>query len=191
MKKITKNWLKKHNACVEGIEWFLELENKSIENIFKIGLKQKKYNYLNWGICRLLNRKKKLKYAIYAAEKVLPIFEKKYPNDDYPRKAIEAAKKVLKKDNKENRIFSAAIVAEAVYADNIFNVVIHAAAFAAYAAISYAADVYTMNPVTYIINTIDREKLHQEILNYGFKLLKEKNKFLIKRNGLINGLKFH
>ena len=30
--------------------------------------------------------------AVYAAESVLPIFEKRYPKDDRPRKAIEAAK---------------------------------------------------------------------------------------------------
>ena len=30
--------------------------------------------------------------AIFCAERVLPIFEAKYPNDDRPRKAIEAAK---------------------------------------------------------------------------------------------------
>ena len=31
-------------------------------------------------------------WAIACAELVLPIFEEKYPNDDRPRKAIEAAK---------------------------------------------------------------------------------------------------
>ena len=41
--------------------------------------------------------------AIYAAELVLDIYEKKYPDDKRPRKAIEAAKKVLKNDNEENR----------------------------------------------------------------------------------------
>ncbi len=33
--------------------------------------------------------------AIYAAELVIDIYEKKYPNDDRPRKAIEAAKNYL------------------------------------------------------------------------------------------------
>lgn len=35
--------------------------------------------------------------AIYAAELVIKMYEKEYPNDDRPRKAIEAAKKWLKK----------------------------------------------------------------------------------------------
>ena len=34
--------------------------------------------------------------AIYAAELVIDIYEKKYPNDDRPRKAIEAAEAYLK-----------------------------------------------------------------------------------------------
>ena len=48
-------------------------------------------------------KKDSLSLAIYAAEKVLHIFEKKYPNDKRPREAIEAAKKVLFKDTKKNR----------------------------------------------------------------------------------------
>src|SRR3990167_9038687 len=47
--------------------------------------------------------KDSLSLAIYAAEKVLYIFEKEYPNDKRPREAIEAAKKVLFKDTKKNR----------------------------------------------------------------------------------------
>jgi len=48
-------------------------------------------------------KKDSVALAIYSAELVLPNFEKEYPNDDRPRKAIEAAKKVLENDTKENR----------------------------------------------------------------------------------------
>ena len=41
--------------------------------------------------------------AIYSAELVLANYEKEYPNDKRPRKAIQAAKKVLKNDNEKNR----------------------------------------------------------------------------------------
>ena len=44
-----------------------------------------------------------ISYAIFAAEQVIDIYEKQYPKDDRPRKAIEAAKKVLKDDSLENR----------------------------------------------------------------------------------------
>jgi len=62
--------------------------------------------------------------AIYSAELVLHIFEKEYPNDDRPRKAIEAAREYLKL-----KTSAAAYAADAAYA-----------AYAAYAADSaYAA----------------------------------------------------
>lgn len=44
-----------------------------------------------------------VKLAIFAAELVIDEFEKEYPNDDRPRKAIEAAKRVLKHDTEKNR----------------------------------------------------------------------------------------
>lgn len=48
-------------------------------------------------------KKDSVSLAIYSAELVIDIYEKQYPDDDRPRKAIEAAKKVLKNDTKENR----------------------------------------------------------------------------------------
>ena len=42
-------------------------------------------------------------FSIYAAEKVIGIFEKEYPKDDRPRKAIEAAKEWLKDPSEKNR----------------------------------------------------------------------------------------
>jgi hypothetical protein len=48
-------------------------------------------------------KKDSVSLSIYAAELVLDIYEKEYPDDKRPRNAIEAAKKVLKNDNEENR----------------------------------------------------------------------------------------
>ena len=48
-------------------------------------------------------KKDSVSLAIFAAELVLPNFEKQYPNDKRPREAIEAAKKVLKNNCKKNR----------------------------------------------------------------------------------------
>jgi len=48
-------------------------------------------------------KKDSVAFAIYAAELVLPIFEKEYPDDKRPREAIEAAKAVLKNDNEKTR----------------------------------------------------------------------------------------
>ena len=44
-----------------------------------------------------------VKLAIFAAELVIDNYEKEYPNDDRPRKAIEAAKNWLKNPTQENQ----------------------------------------------------------------------------------------
>ena len=48
-------------------------------------------------------KKDSVALAIYAAELVIDIYEKQYPNDDRPRKAIEAAKTYLKSPTDKNR----------------------------------------------------------------------------------------
>jgi hypothetical protein len=47
-------------------------------------------------------KKDSVELAIYAAQLVIDIYEKKYPNDDRPRKAIEAAIEYVKNPNKKN-----------------------------------------------------------------------------------------
>lgn len=57
--------------------------------------------------------------AIFAAEQVIEVFEKKYPNDDRPRKAIEAAKAWSKDPSDKNKkaAYAAARAADAaIYA---------------------------------------------------------------------------
>lgn len=97
--------LKSFNPCPEGIEWYIEhCENeKDTSVIIDMLIKDKKLNWANWTIVRALNHENQICYAIYAAEQVIGIYEKKYPKDDRPRKAIEAAKTYLKSPSKENR----------------------------------------------------------------------------------------
>jgi hypothetical protein len=59
-------------------------------------------------------RKVQLQFAILCAKEVLPMFEKRYPNDLRPRKAIEVAEKVLKSNFKDKS--DAAHAADAAYA---------------------------------------------------------------------------
>ena len=61
-----------------------------------------------WSEMRLIKtykwtKKDSIALSIYSAELCLKNFEKEYPNDDRPRKAIEAAKAVLEKGTKKNR----------------------------------------------------------------------------------------
>ncbi|MDE2021088.1 MAG: hypothetical protein KGJ13_12190, partial [Patescibacteria group bacterium] len=84
--------------------------------------------------------------AIFAAEQVISIYEKKYPDDDRPRKAIQTAKEYLKDPTKKNAYAAyaaanaakaAANAANAAYAANAAN-----AAYAAYAAANAANAAY-------------------------------------------------
>jgi hypothetical protein len=78
--------------------------------------------------------------AIFAAELVIDIYEKQYPNDDRPRKAIEAAKAYIKDPSGAARAARAAYAAAdaADYAARAADYATARAARAAYAA-AYAA----------------------------------------------------
>jgi hypothetical protein len=108
------------------------------------------------------DKETKVALAIKAAELVLPIWEYYYPNDERPRKAIEAAK-----SGNADAAYAAANVAEDAIADNTDN----AAAYVAYAAwnLAYAAYslVYAASNAAYaayatsaVDNAIKSTKLH-------------------------------
>jgi hypothetical protein len=78
-------------------------------------------------------------HAIYSAEAVLPIFENKYPNDNRPRLAIEAAKTVLKYPTEENKAKAKAAAWAADDAADDAGFASHAAAYAAARAATWAA----------------------------------------------------
>ena len=149
--KITKEWLKKHNACRESIKEFeQQSESDSLELInFMIGKNDYKYvEWSNWLITRIMTLEERIKYAIYAAESVLHIFELRFPGDDRPRKAIMAAKDYLKCKNTTaahaaaRAAYATARAAYATARAAAYAAAAHAAytaAYAAYAAASAAA----------------------------------------------------
>ena len=102
--KITKAWLKNKSACQEAIEKFKQQKETDSYKILQILIKQKKYDWANWFIVRIMKYKQYVSYAVYAAEQVIDIYEKKYPDDDRPRKAIKAARKCIK-NNFRNLFF--------------------------------------------------------------------------------------
>jgi len=85
----------------------------TIKDVLKIKLDGYEDNL--WLALRLefIPEKKLHKIAIYAAEMVLPIFEKEYPDDDRPRKAIEAKKLWLKNKITDNELAAARAAAGA------------------------------------------------------------------------------
>ena len=111
--KITKKWLKEQGACSEGVDWFMAFGKTDSVDVISGLLEAERFNWANWLIVRLLDRKNHIRYAIFAAEQVISIFEKKCPEDKRPRLAIEAAKAVIENDTKETRAAACAAYAAA------------------------------------------------------------------------------
>jgi len=169
--KITKEWLQKKDACQEGIDWFCN--QKEIDSIvlIKKSIKEKLHlDWANWLIVRTMKYKQYVAYAIYAAEQVIDIYEKKNPEDDRPRRAIEAAKKCLKKKTKKAAAYAYAAYA---YAADAAAYAADAAAYAAAAAAAVYVDAYAADAAAYAAYAVDakRKKLQIKILNFGLKLL--------------------
>jgi hypothetical protein len=142
--KLTKEWLKEKYACSDGFNWFTKQKETNSTKVLKTLIEQEKLDWANWLIVRVMTRPQYLAYAIYAAEQVIDIYEKRNPCNDKPRKAIDAAKAVLANDTKENRAATAAAATAAAdaYADA-------AAAYAATAAAAAAAAVYAAAAAAY------------------------------------------
>lgn len=101
--KLTIAWLDKRGACKDGVEWFRVAGLMNASDVMEALIKEGRLDWANWLIARLLSPKDRIRYAVFAAEQVLGIFEKQYPDDKRPRMVIEAAKAVLKKSNKKTR----------------------------------------------------------------------------------------
>jgi len=129
IKSITDKWITKNTPCQEAIEWWDKKERDSLSLLDKM-MKAEKYDWANWFIVRIMTYHDCVSYAVYAAEQVINLYETKYPDDDRPRKAIEAAKKCIKNPSAKNKKAAYAAAKAAAYAAD--------AAYAAYAA-SYAA----------------------------------------------------
>ena len=154
-KTITKEWLREQRACTEGYDWFIRQQVRDEIKVIEHLIKDEKYDWANWLIVRRMPRPQYLQYAVFAAEQVIDIFEKRYPNDKRPRLAIEAARQCIT-DGSVDVKNAAAYAAYAAYAAAAY------AAYAAYAAAAYAA--YAAYAA--------RNKMRNKILAYGISLLK-------------------
>ena len=101
--KITNEWLAENRACKFGAEWFSNQTETDLVVVLRKLIVENHFSWANWLIVRNMGLKQKRQYAVFAAEQVLPIYEKKYPDDKRPRNAIDAAKKVIEDDTEENR----------------------------------------------------------------------------------------
>ena len=141
--KITKEQIKALNPCTDGYKWFLKHGSECLLTTL-LAVDKPRTDWARWLYTQLMTFNQRREFAIFAAEQVLPIFEKKYPLDGRPRAAIEAAKAVLKNNTQETRVVAAnaANAANAAYAAaaNAANAAAANAAYAAYAADAAAAD---------------------------------------------------
>jgi len=156
--KLTRTWLRKHNACKEAV---IEFKKSNITDLFEIlsvlikSNNKEKLEWANWLIVRTMNKTQQVQYSIFAAELVIDIFEKEYSKDIIPRKAIAAAKKYLKRQSIKNK--NAADVAAV-------------AAAATYAVATYAAA--AADAAAYAAYATDYNKTLIKILKNGIKLVK-------------------
>ena len=193
--EITVKFLKDERACTEGVDWFKNQNETEHTNVINALKKEGYFNWANWLIVRLLTHPKQIQYAIFAAEQVIEIFEKEFPNDKRPRMAIEAARLVFKKDNKENRAAAGeAARAAGEAAGDVARTAARAAAWAARDAswaardaagaardaswaagsAAWAAGEAAKAVAMAAARAAARKEMQSKILNYGLKLLEKK-----------------
>jgi hypothetical protein len=182
--KITKEWLKEKRACKEGFDWWKKHAEANVKKLALRLVKENHFDWANWMLTRIFDKTQNIKYAIFAAEQVVGIYEKDYPKDDRPRKAIEATKDYLKKSNAKaaaNAAANAAADAADAAADaavaNAANPAAYAADAAANAAnvANVAADAAdAAAKAANAANAADyAAEIKQEIIDYGLSLIEE------------------
>jgi len=141
--KINKAQIKALDPCLPAWTWYLETKSDKVTDLKRLLLKTNKENpsWARWLFTHLMTSQQRREIAIYAAEQVLPLFEKRYPNDNRPRAAIEAARRVLENDTAETRQAARNAAADAAYAAYAAADAA-VAAYDAAAAVAYAAYAY-------------------------------------------------
>ena len=95
--KITQQQLKDWSACTDGYKWacgILKDKPMEVKKFIKITADHR-LDWANWVIVRVMTYDQYVSYAVFAAEQVIDIYEKEYPDDKRPRLAIEAAKNCI------------------------------------------------------------------------------------------------
>jgi hypothetical protein len=188
MKQITLVWLRSTNACDDAVQAWRDhgCETDPI-TVVNLAMKMNRFDWANWLIVRVMTYKQYVSYAVFAAEQVLDIFEKKYPNNKRPRLAIEAAKRCIKAPTKKNKTAAdaaytaaahaayAADAADAAYAVGAAGAA-YAAAYAAAGAAhaAYAAAAAHAAYAAYAAGAADaRKEIRKRSIEYGIKLLRK------------------
>lgn len=174
--EITAKFLKDKRACDEAVAaWKERGKEKNPVVVVTMAMDLGRFDWANWLIVRCMTYKQYVSYAIFAAEQVIGIYEKKHPGDECPRNAIEAARKCLTNPSKENKAaaYDAAAAAYAADAYAAYADAAAAAADAAYAAADAADAAYAAYAATYAAEAAEaaRKEMQKRIIEYGIKLM--------------------
>ena len=82
-------WLKEKDACSEGFEWWMEHKESDVKKLALKLLKAEHFGWASWMLTKCFDKTQNVKYAVFASEQVIGIYEAKYPDDNRPRKAGE------------------------------------------------------------------------------------------------------
>ncbi len=177
---ITVKWLENNDVCINAIYAFKHQKECDAIKLVKKLITTNKLIWANWLIVRLMGYEQYVSYAVFAAEQVLPIYEKNNKGDK-PRLAIEAAKSCILENSKENR---ATVLVAGNAAREVMWTVTESAAVAATVAAAWTASTSvnaaaaesTIWAVKAAVETTEAEgvKMFKKILRYGLKLLQEK-----------------
>jgi hypothetical protein len=142
-----KKYLQKVNACQEGVKF---AEGKTLQQAWDACTRP---DWMLW-LYRKNNPDKIVcvRIAIFSARQSLKFFTKKYPKDNQPLKAIEAAEAWAENPTEENR--KAAYAAYAAAAADAADADAYADAYAAAAAYAYA-DAYAAAYAAYAAYAAD------------------------------------
>jgi len=116
-KTITLEFLKTKDQSTGFLTWFKDKygEKVCLKQLIADLKTEDELDWLSQLLAYIFTKKQCVMYIVYAAELVLPIHEKKFPDSPAPRKAIEAAKNWLKNpcDETKQKARKAADAAEA------------------------------------------------------------------------------
>jgi hypothetical protein len=93
--KITKESLRKQNACEESLKFGTEHDLIGMEAVplMERLIELEEVDWALWLLVRVMSRKQCIQFACHCARSVLHIFEERFPGDERPRNTIEAASK--------------------------------------------------------------------------------------------------
>jgi hypothetical protein len=89
-------------ACPNAIQAFKAQNETDAVKLLRLTQQRGKYTWFCWLASRLMTEQQKVQWAVFCAEQVIDLFEKKRPNDSRPRVAIETAKAWMKDQSLPN-----------------------------------------------------------------------------------------